>query len=209
MSSLSEVHPVHEKIASKVTYEQRWGLIVRVGGQDQRVRPDLYGNRPDNLPLSAFSDVICFQTEPLEQPVEVTGPMTAVLYVSSDAPDTDFTVKLVDVISPSPDFPEGYHLNLSDTIFRCRYRNDFANPEMMEPGDIYKLEIPMYGTSTIFGEGHRIRVDISSSNYPRFDVNPNTGEPIGRHTHTRVAHNTIHHDGARASHIILPVVPVD
>jgi putative CocE/NonD family hydrolase len=204
MSSLSEVFPVPPEIAAKITYEQRWGLIVTVGGQDQR-DPGAGGH--PGLALNARPDVVTFQTPPLEEPLEMVGPLRAVLYVSSDAPDTDFTVKLVDVLPPVPGFPEGYHLNISDSIFRCRYRDSFSEPEMMRPGEVYRIEIPMYGSGTIFGASHRIRIDISSSNFPRFDVNPNTGEPIGRHTHTRIALNTIHYSEQHLSHIILPLVP--
>ncbi len=194
------------EIAAKVEYEQRWGLIVSVGGQDQR---EPAGSTRAGMPLNSRHDVVSYQTEPLTAPLQVVGPLSAVIYVSSDAPDTDITVKLVDVVPPAPGFPQGYELNISDSIFRCRYRDSFSEPAMMEPGEVYKIEIPMYGTGTIFGTGHRIRVDISSSNYPRFDVNPNTGEPIGHHTHTRVALNTIHHGAEHPSHILLPVVDVD
>lgn len=203
MSSLSEVFPVPPELAGKITYEQRWGLIVSVGGQDQK---EPASSDRAGLPINSRSDVISFQTEPLAEPLEVVGPLSAVIYLSSTAPDTDITVKLVDVVPPVPGFPEGYELNISDSIFRCRYRDSFSEPEMMRTDEVYRIEIPMYGTGTIFGAGHRIRVDISSSNYPRFDVNPNTGEPIGRHTHTRVALNTIHHSERYASHLVMPVV---
>jgi uncharacterized protein len=209
ISSLSDQYPVPAAIEGRIPFELRWGAIVSVGGQDQRTKPETLGSEPPYLPLAARGDVVVFQSEPLEEPLEVIGPLSATLYVSSSAPDTDFTVKLIDVFPPSADFPEGYALNLSDTIFRCRYRNSFANPEMMTPGEVYELKVPMYGTGTVFGRGHRIRVDISSSNFPRFDPNPNTGEPIGRHHRTQVADNTIHHDRSRASHITLPVVPRD
>jgi uncharacterized protein len=209
ISSLNDFFPVPSAIEARIPYESRWGSLVTVGGQHQQPNESTLGAQPPYLPLAARDDVIVFQTEPLEEPLEVVGPLSATLYVSSSAPDTDFTVKLVDVFPPSADYPHGYALNLSDTIFRCRYRNDFAKPEMMTPGEVYELQIPMYGTGTIFGKGHRIRVDISSSNFPRFDTNPNTGEPIGRHHRTQVADNTIHHDRARASHITLPVVPTD
>ncbi len=202
MSSLSDVFPVPDQIAGKVTYEQRWGLIVAVGGQDQK-EPE--SRERAGLPINSRPDVISFQSEPLDEAVEVIGPLRAVIYVSSTAPDTDFTVKLVDVVPPVPGFPEGYELNISDSIFRCRYRESFSDPQLMKADEVYKIEIPMYGTGTIFGAGHRIRVDISSSNYPRFDVNPNTGEAIGRHTHTQTALNTIHHSSRYPSHIVLPV----
>lgn len=204
MSSLSEVYPVPPEIAGKISYEWRWGSIVTVGGQDQK---EPASSKRAGQPINARADVVSFQTPPLSAELEVIGPLTAVLYVSSSALDTDFTVKLVDVVPPVPGFPEGFELNISDSIFRCRYRNSFSAPEMMEPGAVYRIEIPMYGTGTIFGAGHRIRVDISSSNYPRFDVNPNTGEPPGRHTHKVTALNTIYHSAEYASHIVLPVVP--
>ena len=204
MSSLSEVYPVPAEIAAKVGYEQRWGLVVSVGGQDQKV-PE--GVASAGQPINSRSDVISFQTEPLDDAVTVVGPLHACLYVSSSAPDTDFTVKLVDVIPPVDGFPEGYELNISDSIFRCRYRDSFEEPSLMEPGEVYRIEIPMYATGTIFEKGHRIRVDISSSNYPRFDVNPNTGEPIGQHSHMNVALNTVHHSERHPSHLVLPVVP--
>jgi hypothetical protein len=208
-SSLSEAYPVPPEIAARVPYEMRWGSIVKVGGQNQRTAGGIVNAQPPYAPLAARQDVLVFQTEPLGEPVEVTGSLSAVLYVSSSAPDTDFTVKLVDVFPPSTDYPEGYELNLSDTIFRCRYRDSFERPEPMTPGEVYELRIPMYGTSTVFGARHRIRVDISSSNFPRFDVNPNTGEPIGRHTRLEVADNTVYYSGPQASRIILPIVPAD
>lgn len=207
ISSLADAYPVPLEIAARLPYEWRWGSIVKVGGQDQRTDPDIFGAQPPYGPLAARQDVLVFQTEPLAEAVEVTGPLSAVLYISSSAPDTDFTVKLVDVLPPSTDYPAGYELNLSDTIFRCRYRADPASPELMERGQVYELRIPLYGTSTIFGAGHRIRVDVSSSNFPRFDVNPNTGEPVGFHTHLKVADNSVHHQAGRASCIVLPVVP--
>lgn len=209
ISSLSDQTPVPAALAASVPYEQRWSAIVKVGGQDQRCEPGMLGQQPPYLSLAARDDVLVFLSEPLERPMEVTGPLEATLHISSTAPDTDFTIKLVDVFPPSPDYPAGYTLNISDSIFRCRYRNDPAKPEMMQPGEIYTLNIPMYGTSAVFGAGHRIRVDISSSNFPRFDPNPNTGEPIGRHHRTQVADNTVHHDAARPSHITLPLVPID
>jgi putative CocE/NonD family hydrolase len=209
LSSLSQQVPVPESIAANVPYEQRWAAISKIGGQDQRTDATVYRAQPPYLPLSARADVVVFQTDPLDAPVEVTGPLSATLHVSSSAPDTDFTVKLVDVFPPSADYPLGYALNISDAIFRTRYRNDPAAPELMEPGNVYTIEIPMYGTGAVFGKGHRIRVDISSSNFPRFDPNPNTAEPIGRHTRRVVAENTIHHDAAHPSHITLPVVALD
>jgi uncharacterized protein len=208
ISSLSDQMRIPRAYASRIPYELRRVSIVKVGGQDQRTDQDVFGCQPPFLPLSARSDVLVFQTETLDEPIEVTGPITAILYVSSTVPDTDFTVKLVDVFPPSDDYPNGYHLNITDSIFRCRYRNSFAQPTLMEPDEVYRIEIPMYPTSTVFAKGHRIRVDISSSNFPRFDPNPNTGEPIGRHRRTKIAQNTLYHCSEYSSHILLPILRV-
>jgi putative CocE/NonD family hydrolase len=131
--------------------------------------------------------------------------LVARLWVSSDAPDTDFTAKLVDVHPPNEDYPDGYHMLLVDSIRRARFRNGFEREELMEPGQVVSLRIDLPPVSNLFGAGHRIRVDVSSSNFPRFDVNPNTGEPLGRHTHTVVARNTVYLDGG--SYAVLPVIP--
>ena len=128
-------------------------------------------------------------------------------WVSSTAIDTDFTVKLIDVYPESADYPDGYHLNLTDTIQRMRYRNSWTDSEMMTPGEPCEVTITLWPTSNVFKKGHRIRIDISSSNFPRFDVNPNTGEPVGRHTKMIKAENTVHTSAGRASRVILPIVP--
>jgi putative CocE/NonD family hydrolase len=139
--------------------------------------------------------------------VEVTGPITATLYITSSAPDTDFTLKLVDCYPPSLDYPVGYAMNLSDTIFRARFHGSWEEPELLEQGRVYRLEMVSYPTSNLFGAGHMIRVDVSSSNYPRFDLNPNTGEPLGLSTGMTEAVNTVHHDAAHPSCVVLPVIP--
>ena len=107
----------------------------------------------------------------------------------------------------SDDYPEGYHLNLTDTILRARYRNSWTDPEMMTPGEPVEVSITLWPTSSVFKTGHRIRLDISSSNFPRFDVNPNTGDPVGRHTHMVKADNTIHTGSDHPSRIVLPIIP--
>ena len=139
--------------------------------------------------------------------MEVTGPITATLYVSSSAPDTDFTLKLVDLYPSSPDYPDGYAMNLSDTIYRARFHGSWEEPELLIPGRVYRLELVSYPTGNLFGAGHRIRVDVSSSNYPRFDINPNTGEPLGLSTGMTEALNTVHHDAEHPSCVVLPVIP--
>jgi putative CocE/NonD family hydrolase len=139
--------------------------------------------------------------------VEVTGPIAVNLFVSSTAVDTDFTAKLIDVYPPNPDYPLGFDLNIGDSIIRMRYRDSLAKAELMKPGEVYKATIHLYPTSNVFAKGHRIRVDVSSSNFPRFDVNPNTGEPLQQHRRMIAADNTVYLGGERASHIVLPVIP--
>jgi hypothetical protein len=165
------------------------------------------GSRPPYLPLKARPDVVVFQTEPLQEDVEVTGPIVVKLYASSTAVDTDFTAKLVDVYPPSKDFPSGFDMNLTDGIIRARFRSSPERQELMTPGEVYELVIEPYGTANVFKKGHRIRVDISSSNFPRFDVNPNTGEPLGMSRRKVKADNSICHDLLRPSHVVLPVIP--
>ncbi|MDP2959517.1 MAG: CocE/NonD family hydrolase [Longimicrobiales bacterium] len=166
-----------------------------------------FGSKPPYLPLSARADVLVFQTEPLEVDVEVIGPITVRLFASSSALDTDFTAKLVDVYPPSADLPSGFDLNLTDGIVRARYRNTPERAELMTPGQVYELVIEPYPTANVFKKGHRIRIDISSSNFPRFDLNPNTGEPLGRSRRMIAADNSIYHDATRASHLVLPIAP--
>ncbi|MEE8442515.1 MAG: CocE/NonD family hydrolase [Dehalococcoidia bacterium] len=209
VSSLATVRPIPPYITDPATLPQvaRVEQIVIAGGWDQREREDLFGAKPPyNMPLSARHDVLVFQTTPLEADTEVTGPIEVSLWVSSDAPDTDFTAKLIDVYPPSEDYPNGFALNITDGITRMRYRDSWEKPEMMKPGEVYQLSIVLYPTCNLFAKGHRFRLDISSSNFPRFDVNPNTGEPLGMNKRTQMALNTVHHDADHLSHIVLPVV---
>ncbi len=152
--------------------------------------------------------VLVFETAPLADPVEVTGPMQVRLWVSSSAVDTDFTAKLIDVHPPNEDDPEGLDMLLNDSVIRCRYREGFDRERFMMPGEIVAVTINLPVTSNQFGRGHRIRLDISSSNWPRLDVNPNTGEPIGRQMRKLVADQGVWGDAAHPSHIELPVIPV-
>ncbi len=179
--------------------------IMLQGGWDQKGGPHVW-NFQDPLPISARNDVVDFQTPPLAADVEVTGEVQAKLWASSLAPDTDFTAKLVDVHPPSPDHPGGFDLNIADGIVRARFRESLAQESLMEPGNVYTFTVRLYPTSNVFKKGHRIRVDVSSSNFPRFDVNPNTGEPLNDHRRREKATNTIHHDRHHPSHILLPVV---
>jgi putative CocE/NonD family hydrolase len=192
--------------------------VLKRGAYDQRERAfkslqggsenGFYGSRSPYLPLKARPDVVVFQTEPLEEPVEVIGPISVTLYASSTAVDTDFTVKLVDVYPPSADFPSGFDMNITDGIIRARYRNSSSRPELGTPGEVYEFVLEPFPTANRFKAGHRIRIDISSSNFPRFDVNPNTGEPLGLHRRAIPADNSIYHEAAHPSHVVLPVVAV-
>ncbi|HXJ92894.1 MAG TPA: CocE/NonD family hydrolase [Terriglobia bacterium] len=180
--------------------------IMLQGAWDQRCS-DAVWNCHDALPLSARRDVLVFMTPPLTQDTEVTGPIDVRLWASSSAPDTDFTAKLIDVHPPNRDFPGGIDMNLEDGIIRARFRNSLEKAELMKPGTIYSFTIHLYPTSNVFAKGHRIRLDISSSNFPRFDVNPNTGEPLNANRRLATATNTIYDDRDHPSEITLPVIP--
>lgn len=180
--------------------------IMLQGAWDQRGGPHVW-NWPQPIPLSARNDVVVFQTEPLAEDTEITGELSVKLWISSTAVDTDFTAKLVDVYPSSPAWPGGFDLNIADGILRARFRDSLKEEKLMEPGTVYPITIRLYPTGNVFKKGHHIRVDISSSNYPRFDVNPNTGEPLNDHRRVQTAVNTIHHDAEHPSHIVLPVVP--
>jgi len=181
--------------------------LMLAGAQNQVCRRELWPCE-DDAPLAERPDVLVFQTAPLTDPLQIIGPLTVRIWASSDGPDTDFTAKLVDVWPANADFPDGVALNIADGIIRARFRDSLTAPSPVEPGRAYEFEITLYPTALVFGAGHRIRLDVSSSNFPRFDVNPNTGEPLNANTRWRVATNTIFHDAARPSHIILPVVPL-
>ncbi len=183
--------------------------VMAAGGFDQVEAPQFYGCKEPHLPLGSRPDVLVFQTEPMGQDVEITGPIEVNLWVSSSAVDTDFTAKLIDLYPPSSWYPHGYALNISDSIMRLRYRNGPERAEFATPGEVVPLTITLYPTSNIFAAGHCIRLDISSSNFPRFDVNPNTGDPIGTERRRVGADNTVFHQADRASHIVLPVIPAD
>ncbi len=162
---------------------------------------------PSPLPLSARNDVVVFMTPPLDHDTEIIGPVGVSLWASSSAVDTDFTAKLVDVYPSSKDFPAGFDLILGDGIIRARYRDSDKSEKMMTPGEIYKFHIKLDPCCNVFKKGHRIRVDISSSNFPRFDVNSNTGEPLNDYRGMITAVNTIYHDRQHPSHILLPLMP--
>ena len=179
--------------------------IMEPGGFDQREAEEFFGSRPPYLPLASRPDVLVFQTDPLAESLEITGPALLHLWISSTAVDTDFTAKLVDVYPPSRDYPEGYALNLTDGVLRTKFRNSWSEPELMDPGEVYPITIELYPTSNLFARGHRIRLDVSSSNFPRLDVNGNTGENPALSPIKIVADNTVYHDRERPSHVVLCV----
>ena len=179
-----------------------------VGGAfDQREAARFFGSTEPGRALAERPDVLVFQTPPLAEDMEVTGPLTLNLWISSDCPDTDFTAKLVDVHPPNADYPDGFAMNLTDGILRVRYRDSWESPTLMTPGTVYAIRIDAFPTSNLFKRGHRIRLDISSSNFPHFDANPNTGDPEGRATGTRIATNRVYLDRSRPSHGVLPLIP--
>lgn len=171
--------------------------------------PTAGGNNLVGLPIGPFdqsavedrSDVLVYSTDVLTEPMEVTGPIRVMLYASSTAPDTDFTAKLVDV------HPDGKAYNLCDGILRGRYRQSLDHPQLMVPGEIYAFDIDLWVTSNVFLPGHRVRLEISSSNFPRFDRNLNTGQSSADSTEMKKATQTIYHDADHPSHVLLPIIP--
>jgi len=181
------------------TYDPRFPAPTT--GGNNCCSPDIVPWGPyDQRPVEMRGDVLCYTSAPLEADLEVTGPVHLVLYATSDAPDTDWTAKLVDVS------PEGYAMNLCDGILRARYRESQSAPTLIEPGKAYEYRIRVGVTGNVFLKGHRIRLEISSSNFPRFDRNLNTGHEPGMDAELRPARQQVHHSAARPSHLILPVV---
>jgi putative CocE/NonD family hydrolase len=180
---------------------------LKDGAYDQRERPDMPGSLAPYLPLRSRKDILVFETVPLKEDVAVAGPVEVTLFASSTGTDTDFTAKLVDVYPPSESFPQGFDMNLTDGILRASYRGDTKTRRLMKPGEIYTFTIRPFDTANVFKKGHRIRLDISSSNFPRFDVNPNTGEPLGANRRTLVVNNTVFHDPSHLSAIKLSIMP--
>ncbi len=166
------------------------------GGAFDQTPTERTPGAPQRLPLSARPDVVAFRSEPLSEPLAVAGPVVVTLEFSSSAPDTDVTVKLIDEYPPNEDYPAGFAMNVADGMLRCRFRNGFETAELMNPGERYRLMIPMPDTANLFAPGHRLRVDVSSSNFPRVDVNPNTGKPVVGDRTWQIARNTIHCAGS-------------
>ena len=156
----------------------------------------------DQQAIEARDDVLSFTTAPLDAPLEVTGPITLTLYAATDAPDTDWTAKLIDV------HPDGRAINLTEGVIRARFRESiYQPPKLLEPGTIYEYAIELLPTSNVFLPGHCIRVDVTSSNFPLWDRNPNTGHAQGADAELRIAHQTVYHDADHPTRITLPVIP--
>ena len=155
----------------------------------------------------ARPDVLGYVTAPLAEPLEIVGPLEATLFVSTSAPDTDFTVTLVDI------WPDGYAQLVQEGIRRLRFREgagEHAGPPAA-PGEVYELRLDLAATGYEFAAGHRVGVEVSSSAFDRWDRNPNTGHAFGvdAAADLRVAHQTVYHDGERPSRIVLPLAPAD
>ncbi len=157
----------------------------------------------DQRQAEIHNGVLVYTTPPLPRDLEVTGPVSAVLFAATTARDTDWTVKLVDV------YPDGRAINVADGILRARYRNSLSTPQLLNPGEVYEYRVDIGSTSNLFGAGHRIRVEVSSSNFPGYDRNLNTGNGLGDEwiADCEVATQTVFHDANRPSRIVLPVVP--
>jgi predicted acyl esterase len=153
----------------------------------------------DQRKVESRDDVLVFSTDLLAEPIEVTGRISAKLYVSSNCPDTDFTVKLADV------YPDGRSMLVTDGILRARFRESFEEERLLEPGKVYEVTVDLWSTSLVFNKGHKIRVAVSSSNAPRFDPNPNTGHPFRADMDTRVATNKIYFSQKYPSRVLLPI----
>ncbi len=155
----------------------------------------------DQSPVARRRDILVYQTPPLHEGIEVTGPVVLKLWAASSAPDTEFTAKLIDV------YPDGLAVNVTSGIVRARYRDGYDTPSLIEPGRVYEYLINLNPTGIVFLRGHRIRLDVSSSDFPNFDRNHNTGADFWSDAELRVAHQTVFHDKTRPSRLVLPVIP--
>ncbi len=159
------------------------------------------GGPDDYRPIERRDDVLVYTSSAVDEDLEVCGPIKVKLYASSSATDTDFTTKLIDV------WPDGFAQRLSDGIVRARFRNGMDKPELLEPGKVYAYNIDAWNTCQVFKTGHRIRLEISSSAFPKYDRNLNTGAPLGITRDIKTARQTIYHDVQHPSYVVLPVVP--
>jgi hypothetical protein len=195
--TLSERLPAQPESADSYSYDPK-NPVPTIGGANLNIKK----GPMDQRAVGDRKDILKFATPILASPVEVTGRVKVELWAESDAPDTDFMAKLVDV------YPDGTERLVLDSAVRARFREGFDHQVMMNKGEVYKFTIDLFSTSIIFNKGHRIAIHVTSSNDPRFDPNPNTGKPLRADDETRVARNAIHHDRAHPSRVLLPVVPI-
>lgn len=196
---LSPAAPADEP-ADHFVYDPEFPVQTGGGGSFENAK-HYPGGAHDQRPIEMRADVLCYTSAPLTEDMEVTGPIKLVLYATTDGLDTDWTAKLVDVA------PSGYAMNLCDGILRARYRAGFGQPTLLTPNTVYEYEIEVGVTGNVFRKGHCIRLEVSSSNFPRFDRNPNTGHPIGMDADLRAARQTVQHAARYPSHLLLPVIP--
>ncbi len=173
--------------------------VPTLGGNNCCGAPTIAGPR-DQRPLERREDVLVYTSDFLKEPLTIAGPVNLKLFAATDGPDTDWMIKLVDV------YPDGTAKPISEGILRAKFHRGLDQLNLLTPDQVYEFDIELTGTANVFKPGHRIRVDITSSNFPQFDRNPNTGAPLGSSDEIRVAHQTIHHGGPRLSRIVLPVV---
>jgi hypothetical protein len=196
---LTTAAPGLEASADSFTYDP-FNPVLSYGGNvcctGNAITPGAFDQRR----MEARQDVLVYTSDPLEEGIEVSGPIEVTLFVSSDAKDTDFTVKLVDV------YPDGRAYNLDETILRARYREGFDRQVWMEDGKVYELTMSPMSTANFFEAGHRVRIEVSSSNFPRFTRNLNTGGANYDETEGVVAHNVVHHTAEHPSRVRLPIV---
>jgi putative CocE/NonD family hydrolase len=175
--------------------------VPTLGGNDCCGAP-IPAGPVDQRPVESRQDVLVYTSAILKEPLAIAGPVRMRLHAATDGPDTDYMIKLVDV------HPDGFAMNIAEGILRARFRKGLDRMELLKPGEAYEFEIDMRATANVFLPGHRIRVDITSSNFPQFDRNLNTGEDLGASDRMRTARQTIFHAPQRRSHILLPVVPI-
>ncbi|MGH9837007.1 MAG: CocE/NonD family hydrolase [Blastocatellia bacterium] len=175
--------------------------VPTVGGNNCCGTPTLAGPK-DQRVVESRRDVLVYTSQALDQPLAIAGPVKMKLFASTDGADTDWVVKLIDV------HPNGFSMNIAEGILRARYRQGTDKMELLKPGEVYEFEVDLVGTANVFLPGHRIRVDVTSSHFPQFDRNPNTGDAFGSSSKVRVAKQMIFHTAQRPSHIVLPVVPM-
>jgi putative CocE/NonD family hydrolase len=177
--------------------------VPTVGGNTLLPGSGFFMGPRDRRAVHKRPDVLLYVSDVLQRDIEVTGPLSAILHISTSALDTDFTVALLDI------YPDGRAVGIADGILRLRYRNSFDRQELATPGHVYAIEVDLVATSNVFLAGHCIGVEVSSSNFPRFDRNPNSGGVVAKAIEADfvVAQQRVFHDANRASYVVLPVIP--